>query len=39
MMIGPLTDPERHGADPAEAFHPVVPSLPGFGFSRAGDRS
>ena len=32
-VIGPLTDPERHGADPADAFHLVVPSLPGFGFS------
>jgi pimeloyl-ACP methyl ester carboxylesterase len=32
-VIGPLTDPERHGGDPAQAFHVVVPSLPGFGFS------
>lgn len=28
-----LTDPERHGADPADAFSVVIPSLPGFGFS------
>ena len=28
-----LTDPARHGADPADAFTVVVPSLPGFGFS------
>jgi pimeloyl-ACP methyl ester carboxylesterase len=28
-----LTDPARHGADPADAFTVVIPSLPGFGFS------
>ncbi|MGC4879170.1 epoxide hydrolase family protein [Micromonospora sp. DT43] len=32
-VIGPLTDPRAHGGDPADAFHLVVPSLPGFGFS------
>jgi epoxide hydrolase len=32
-VIGPLTDPRAHGGDPAQAFHLVVPSLPGFGFS------
>src|SRR5262245_7778655 len=32
-IIGPLTDPARHGGDPADAFHVVAPSLPGFGFS------
>lgn len=32
-IIGPLTDPERFGADPADAFDVVVPSLPGYGFS------
>ena len=32
-LIGPLTDPRAHGADPADAFHLVIPSLPGFGFS------
>ncbi|RBO84600.1 epoxide hydrolase family protein [Nocardia puris] len=32
-MIGPLTDPRAHGGDPADAFHVVIPSLPGFGFS------
>ena len=31
--IGPLTDPRAHGGDPADAFHVVAPSLPGFGFS------
>jgi pimeloyl-ACP methyl ester carboxylesterase len=32
-VIGPLTDPRAHGAPDAPAFHVVVPSLPGFGFS------
>jgi epoxide hydrolase len=32
-VIGPLTDPRSHGGDPADAFHVVVPSIPGFGFS------
>jgi epoxide hydrolase len=32
-VIGPLTDPRSHGGDPADAFHAVVPSIPGFGFS------
>ena len=32
-IIGPLTDPARYGGDPADAFHVVAPSLPGFGFS------
>ncbi|MDX2785079.1 epoxide hydrolase [Streptomyces caniscabiei] len=32
-VIGPLSDPRAHGGDPADAFHLVVPSLPGFGFS------
>ena len=32
-MIGPLTDPAAHGGDPADAFHLVIPSLPGYGFS------
>lgn len=32
-LIGPLTDPRAYGADPARAFHVVVPSVPGFGFS------
>jgi epoxide hydrolase len=32
-MIGPLTDPRGHGGDPSRAFHVVVPSLPGYGFS------
>ncbi|CAM4130544.1 epoxide hydrolase [Nocardia ninae] len=32
-VIGPLSDPRSHGGDPADAFHLVIPSLPGFGFS------
>jgi pimeloyl-ACP methyl ester carboxylesterase len=32
-VIGPLTDPAAHGGDPADAFHVVAPSLPGYGFS------
>lgn len=32
-VIGPLTDPAAHGGDGADAFHLVIPSLPGFGFS------
>jgi microsomal epoxide hydrolase len=32
-VLGPLTDPESHSGDPADAFHVVAPSLPGYGFS------
>lgn len=32
-VIGPLTDPRSHGGDPADAFHLVLPSTPGFTFS------
>src|SRR6476469_5516568 len=32
-VIGPLSDPQAHGGDPADAFHLVIPSLPGFAFS------
>ncbi|MFD0537943.1 epoxide hydrolase family protein [Actinomadura luteofluorescens] len=32
-VVGPLTDPRAHGGDPADAFHVVLPSLPGYGFS------
>jgi pimeloyl-ACP methyl ester carboxylesterase len=32
-IIGPLTDPRAHGGDPADAFHLVIPSIPGYGFS------
>jgi pimeloyl-ACP methyl ester carboxylesterase len=32
-VIGPLSDPRARGGDPADAFHLVIPSLPGFAFS------
>ncbi|MFI5612484.1 epoxide hydrolase family protein [Amycolatopsis sp. NPDC051903] len=32
-VIGPLADPRAYGGDPRTAFHLVVPSIPGFGFS------
>jgi epoxide hydrolase len=32
-IVGPLTDPRAHGADAADAFHLVIPSIPGFGLS------
>ncbi len=32
-IIGPLTDPEAYGGSASDAFHVVIPSLPGHGFS------
>ena len=32
-IIGPLTDPTAHGAAASDAFHLVIPSLPGYGYS------
>jgi hypothetical protein len=32
-IIGPLTDPTAHGGSVSDAFHVVIPSLPGYGFS------
>jgi epoxide hydrolase len=32
-LIAPLSDPRAHGADPADAFHVVIPSVPGVAFS------
>lgn len=32
-VIGPLSDPRTHDRDPCDAFHLVIPSLPGFAFS------
>lgn len=32
-VIGPLTDPRSHGGDAVDAFHAVIPSTPGVGFS------
>ena len=37
-IIDPLTDPTAHGADSADAFHLVIPSLPGHGFSASRAR-
>jgi pimeloyl-ACP methyl ester carboxylesterase len=31
--VGPLTDPPAHGGNAEDAFHLVLPSLPGYGFS------
>src|SRR5262249_59305335 len=33
-VVGPLTDPTAHGGQAEDAFHLVLPSLPGYGFSR-----
>ena len=32
-VIGPLTDPTAHGGNEEDAFHLVLPSMPGYGFS------
>jgi pimeloyl-ACP methyl ester carboxylesterase len=32
-VVGPLTDPTAHGGAPEDAFHLVLPSLPGYAFS------
>jgi len=32
-IIGPLTDPTAHGGSASDAFHVIIPSLPGYGFS------
>ena len=32
-VIGPLTDPTAHGGDAADAFHVVIPSMPGYAYS------
>jgi pimeloyl-ACP methyl ester carboxylesterase len=33
QIIGPMVDPTAHGGKAEDAFHVVIPSLPGFGFS------
>lgn len=38
-VIAPLTDPEAHGGRTEDAFHVVVPSLPGYGFSGKPERT
>ncbi|MFI6366939.1 epoxide hydrolase family protein [Nocardia sp. NPDC050630] len=37
-VIGPLSDPRAYGGNPADAFHLVIPSLPGFAFSEPGPK-
>jgi pimeloyl-ACP methyl ester carboxylesterase len=37
-LIGRLTDPVAHGGEPRDAFHVVLPSLPGYGFSGPADQ-
>ena len=32
-IIDPLTDPTAHGASASDAFHVVIPSIPGYGYS------
>ena len=32
-VIGPLSNPVAHGGDAADAFHLVIPTIPGYGFS------
>ena len=32
-VVGPLTDPTAHGGSAEDAFHLVLPSIPGYGFS------
>jgi microsomal epoxide hydrolase len=32
-IIGPLSDPVRHGGEAKDAFHVIAPSIPGYGFS------
>jgi len=32
-VVGPLSDPAAHGGDAHDAFHLVIPAIPGFGFS------
>jgi len=32
-IIDPLTNPTAHGASESDAFHVVIPSMPGYGFS------
>jgi pimeloyl-ACP methyl ester carboxylesterase len=38
-VIGPLTDPTAHGGRAEDAFHVVIPSMPGYGFSGKPDKT
>jgi hypothetical protein len=34
-IVEPLTNPTSHGGSASDAFHLVIPSMPGYGFSKA----
>src|SRR5499427_10000377 len=38
-VIGPLTDPTAYGGSEQDAFHVVIPSMPGYGFSAKPDET
>src|SRR5262249_2792912 len=38
-VVGPLTDPTAHGGSEEDAFHVVIPSMPGYGFSAKPDET
>jgi len=38
-VIGPLADPTAHGGSEEDAFHVVIPSMPGYGFSAKPDET
>src|SRR5262249_5683739 len=38
-VIGPLTDPTAHGGSEEDAFHVILPSMPGYGFSAKPDET
>src|SRR5499427_7232035 len=38
-VIGPLSDPTAHGGSAEDAFHVVIPSMPGYGFSAKPDET
>src|SRR5262245_34070870 len=38
-VIGPLTDPTAYGGSKEDAFHVVIPSMPGYGFSGKPDKT
>src|SRR6266536_1327534 len=38
-VVGPLTDPTAHGGGEEDAFHVVIPSMPGYGFSAKPDET
>jgi pimeloyl-ACP methyl ester carboxylesterase len=38
-VIDPLTDPTAHGGSEDDAFHVVIPSMPGYGFSGKPDKT